>query len=197
MPPNNYQKFTQQVEEQLTTVKEQLEKLHLQYEKLTWCERLIKDDPEKAAQYYLSEEEWRLRQKQNMKVQQDQDPAESHSSDDAADVDDRPVIPSRSYCQNWFSMMFRRFINLTSDAISGSNSWARDPWQHSGPEEMAAGFRVTSPGRSDADADTSGNLFLCASASVSASSNQAPTPPPRMDMDSLTLNPCCPTPARR
>ena len=105
VPPNNYQKFTrQQVEKQLTTVKKQLEKLHLQHENLTWCEMLIKDDLEKASQYYLSEEEWRICQKQNIEVEQDQDPAESHSSsDDAADVDDQPVIPPRSYCQNCFA----------------------------------------------------------------------------------------------
>ena len=90
--------------------------------------------------------------------------------------------------------MLTRFINLTSDAFSGSHSWAWDPWTYSHPQEMAAVFRVTSPARSDAYADTSGNLFFGVSASTLASSNQAPTPPPRMD--SLTLSPCCPTPAR-
>ena len=101
----------------------------------------------------------------------------------------------RSYCQNWFSMMFRIFLKLTSDAFSGNSSWAWDPWQHSGPEEIAAGYRVTYPGICHAYSDTSGKLFFGVSASASASSNQAPTPPLRID--SLTLKPCCPTPARR
>ena len=81
----------QEVDEHLTKIKNQLEKLHIDYKKLTWCERLVKDDPDKAAQYYLSEEEVRLRQNQKVKHQQHQDTVtKSHSSSDARD--DLPVI---------------------------------------------------------------------------------------------------------
>ena len=76
-----------------------------------------------------------------MKVDQDQDPAEFHSSsDDAADVDDWPLIPARSYCQNWFSMMFRMFLKLTSDAISWNSSRAGTHGNIQGQRKLQLGI---------------------------------------------------------